>query len=100
MQVSSMGIKQGKHQTKEYQHMQTKLPVNIRNNTGYNNIKPYMLVPYVKGMSESCKDICKKHMVLKCISKEASTIMVLLLYLKETDTLLQKSGVTYRYKCG
>ena len=35
--------------------------------TGSNN-KPYILVPYVQGMSESCKNICRKH-GLKCISK-------------------------------
>ena len=34
------------------------------------NKKPYIVDPYIQGMSESCKDICRKY-GLKCISKEA-----------------------------
>ena len=34
---------------------------NSRNNTGFNNNKPYIMVPYVKGMDESCKNICRNH---------------------------------------
>ena len=34
---------------------------NNKNNTGINHNKPYIVVPYVKGMSDSCKNICIKH---------------------------------------
>ena len=33
---------------------------NSRNNIGFNNNKPYIVLPYVKGMSENCKNICRK----------------------------------------
>ena len=72
---------------------------NIRNNTGFNHNKPFMVVPCVKGMSESCKNICRK----QCIEmhfKEGSTIKELLVHPKVTDAILQKSGMIYRYKCG
>ena len=72
---------------------------NSKNNTGCNNNKPYIVVPYVKGMSESCKNICRKHGI-EIHFKGGSTIKDLLVHPKDKDTILQKSGVIYRYKCG
>ena len=73
-------------------------PGNNKNNTCSNNNKPYIIVPYVKGMSESCKNICRKH-VIKMYFKGGNTIRNFLVHPKDKDTILQKSGVIYRYKC-
>ena len=72
---------------------------NRRNNTGFNNNNPYIVVPYVKGMSESGKNICRKHGI-DMHFKGGSTIKDLLVHYKDKDTTLQKRGVIYRYKCG
>ena len=61
--------------------------------------KPYIIVPYIQGMSESCKNISRKHGV-ETYFKGGSTIKDLLVHPKDKDNILQKSGVIYRYKCG
>ena len=61
---------------------------NIRNNTGLNNNKPYMVVTYVKGMSESCKNICRKHGI-EVHFKGDCTIKDLLADPRDRDTILQ-----------
>ena len=71
---------------------------NTRNNTGFNNNNLYMVVPYVKGMSESCKNICRKH-AIEFHFKGGCMIKDLLVHSKGRDTILQKSGVISRYKC-
>ena len=53
----------------------------------------------MKGLSESCKNICRKHSI-DMYFKGGNTITELLLHLKDKDNILQKSGVIYRYKCG
>ena len=53
-----------------------------------NNSKPYIVVPYSQVMGRSCKNICRKHGV------EPSW------YTPKIDTILQKSGVIYRFRCG
>ena len=40
---------------------QNKRGNNISANTTSGNQKPYMVVPYVKGLSESMKNVCRKH---------------------------------------
>ena len=50
-------------------------------------------------MSESCKNICRKHGV-EMHFKGGSTIKDLLVHPKDKDNILQKSGVIYRYRCG
>ena len=50
-------------------------------------------------MSESCKNICRKHGI-EMHFKGGSTIKDLLVHPKDKDTILQKSGVIYRYICG
>ena len=50
-------------------------------------------------MSESYRDICRKHRV-EMYLKGGSTIKGLLVYPKDKDNILQKRGVIYRYRCG
>ena len=54
--------------------------------TGQNNSnqKPYMLVPYYRGLSKSLKKVCIKN---------------LLVAPKDKDPVMKKSGFIYRYKC-
>ena len=97
MEVSKMGFEQGqfkqKNNNRTNQHSS-----NTRNNTGFNN-KPYMVVPYVKDMSERWKNICWKHGI-EMHFKGGSMIKDLMVHPKDRDTIFQKSGVIYRYKCG
>ena len=53
----------------------------------------------MQGLSESCKNICRKHGV-EMYFKGGNTIRDLLVHPKDKDTILQKSGVIYRFKCG
>ena len=62
------------------------------------NNKPYIVVPYVQGMGESCKIICRKHW-FEMYFKGGNTIKDLLVHPKDRDTIPQKSGVIYRFKC-
>ena len=50
-------------------------------------------------MSESCKNICRKHGV-EMHFKGGNTIKNFLGHPKDRDTILQKSGVIYRFRCG
>ena len=61
--------------------------------------KPYIVVHYMRGLSESCKNICRKHGI-GMYSKGGNTIKDLLVHPKDKNNILQKSGVIYRYKCG
>ena len=69
------------------------------NPTDNNKNKPYIVVPYMKGLSESCKNICWKHGI-EMYFKGGNTIKELLAHSKDKDNILQKNGVIYRYKCG
>ena len=66
-----------------------------QNNT---NQKPYMVVPYYRGLSESLKKVCSRHGV-QVYFKGGSTIKNLLMAPKDKDPIMKKSGVIYRYKC-
>ena len=70
-----------------------------KNKTDKNSKKPYIVVPYMQGLSESCKNICRKHGV-EMYFRGGNTIRDLLVHPKDRDTILQKSYVIYRYKCG
>ena len=72
---------------------------NIRNNPTTNINKPHIVVPYIKGVSESCKNNCIKHGI-QMYFKGGRTIKDLLVKPKDTDTIWQKNGVINRYKCG
>ena len=62
-------------------------------------MKPYIVVPYMKDLGETCKNICRRHGV-EVYFRGGSTIRNLLVHPKDRDTILKKSGVIYRYRCG
>ena len=72
--------------------------INNADKTGSSN-KPYIIAPYIQGMGESCKNICKKHGV-QMFFKGGSTIKDLPVHPKDRDTILQKSVVICRPRCG
>ena len=63
------------------------------------NKKLYIVVPYMKRLGESCKNICRIHGI-EMHFKGANTIRQLLVHPKDKDNILKKSGVIYRYKFG
>ena len=60
--------------------------------------RPYIVVPYMKGLSETCKNICRRHGI-DLHFKGNNTVRQLLVHPKDKDDILKKSGVIYRYKC-
>ena len=83
--------------------MKMKKPAQKKKNTSNNNNqanhqKPYMVVPYYKGFSESVKRTCNKHGV-QVYFRGGVTIKNLPMAPKDQDPMLKKSGVIYRYKC-
>ena len=64
-----------------------------------NNSKPYITVPYYKGLSESVKKRCSNYGV-QVYFRGGITIKNLLVAPKDKDPMLKKSGVIYSYKCG
>ena len=54
---------------------------------------------YIKGIGESCKNICSK-LGTQMHFKGGRTIKDLLVKPKDRDTVWQKSRAIYRYKCG
>ena len=69
-----------------------------KKNSGKNIQKPHMVIPYYKGISESIKKTCSKHGV-QAYFKGGNIIKNLLMAPKDQDTILEKSGFIYRYKC-
>ena len=72
--------------------------INNTNKTSSNN-KPCIVVPYIQGMGESCKNICRRHGV-EMFFKGGRTTKDLLVHPKDRDTILQKSEVIYSFRCG
>ena len=66
------------------------------NTKGHN--KPCMILPYVRGLSESMKNICNKHGV-QVYYKGGNTIKGLLMAPKDKDHITNKSSIIYRFKC-
>ena len=62
------------------------------------NQKPYMVIPYYRGLSESLKKICSRHGV-QVYFKGGNTIKNLLMAPQGQDPIMKKSGVIYRYRC-
>ena len=62
------------------------------------NKKSYMVLPYVKGLSESKKNVGKKHGI-QTYFKGGNTIKSLLMTPKDKDHITQNSGIIYRFKC-
>ena len=73
---------------------------NKKKNTRMQNTikRTYIVVPYMKGLSETCKNICRRHGI-DLHFKGNNTIRQLLVHPKDKDDILKKSGVIYRYKC-
>ena len=53
----------------------------------------------MKGLGETCKNICRRYGV-EVYFRGGSTIRDLLVHPKDRDTILKKSGVINRYRCG
>ena len=64
-----------------------------------NSPKPYITVPYYKGLGESVKKRCSNYGV-QVYFKGGTTIKILLMAPKDIDPMMKKSGVIYSYKCG
>ena len=78
-----------KHQSKEKkQTPATKHPA-----------KCHIVIPYTQGISESMKNICRKHGVAVHI-KGGQTIKNILVSPKDKDTMTNKNSVIYSYTCG
>ena len=71
-------------------------PITTIINTNNHNI--YLVVPYTKCLSESFKKVCNKVGVWFHF-KGNNTINNLLVAPKDKDTITQKSGIIYRFKC-
>ena len=82
--------------------MKMRTPALKKNNNSTNTQqkcqKPYMVVPYYQGLSESVKRTCNKHGV-QVYFRGGVTIKNILMAPKNQDPMLKKSGVIYRYKC-
>ena len=76
---------------------QNKRGTNISANATSSNQRPYMVVSYVKGLSESLKNVYRKHGV-QVYCKRGDTIKSLLMAPKDKDPITKKSGIIYRYK--
>ena len=61
--------------------------------------RPYIVVPYYQGLSESIKRTCNKYGVQVHL-KGGVAIKNLLVAPKDQDPMLKKSRVIYKYKCG
>ena len=64
-----------------------------------NTPKPYITVPYYRGLSESVKKKCSNYGV-QVYFRGGTTIKNLLMAPKDKDPMMKKSGVIYSYKCG
>ena len=84
-----------KNSQAQHQH-RTHPTVNTRGATG--NQKSYMVLPYVKGLSESIKNVGKKHGI-QIYFRGGNTIKSLLMTPKDKDHITKKSGIIYRFKC-
>ena len=60
--------------------------------------RTHITVPYIKGLGESVKNICKRYGI-QVFFKGGKTIKDLLMAPKDRDLITQKSGIIYRYKC-
>ena len=79
-------------------------PTNNNNNykkgTNSKNIngRNYITAPYMKGLSESIKNTCKKYGI-QVYFKGGKTIKDLLVAPKDKEHITKKSGIICRYKC-
>ena len=71
---------------------------NTKANNTTGNKKHYMVLQYVKGLSESMKNTCNKHGV-QVYYKGCNTIKSLLMAPRDKNHITKKSGILYRFKC-
>ena len=64
-----------------------------------NTPRPYITVPYYRGLNESFKKKCSNYGV-QVFFRGGNTIKNLLMAPKDKDPMMKKSGVIYSYKCG
>ena len=76
----------------------SKRDTNICANVISNSQRPYIVVPYTKGLSESLKNVSRKHGV-QAHFKGGNTIRSLLMAPSDKHPITKKSGIIYRYKC-
>ena len=89
MQIPLMGLEQNQYQEETEE-----------NNQGTNNTKKsYIVVPYMKGLGETCRNICRRYGV-EVYFRGGSTIRDLPVHPKDKDTIHKKSEVIYKYRCG
>ena len=60
--------------------------------------RPYTLVPYMKGLSETCKNICRRHGI-DLHFKGNNTIRQLLVHPKDNDDILKKEWGDIQVQC-
>ena len=94
MQVPCMG---NRAKIKMRTPAQKKSTKNNANNQK-NHQRPYIVVPYYQGLSESIKRTHNKYGVQVSL-KGGVTIKNFLVTPKDQDPMLKKSGVIYSYKC-
>ena len=94
--LNRVKIKNRTTQAKQQQQHRTQSNANTSRATG--NQKSYMVLPYVKGLSESIKNVGKKHGI-QIYSKGGNTIKSLLMTPNDKDHRTKKSGIIYRFKC-
>ena len=78
---------------------QRKKKKNDKHTQQQNTPKPYITVPYYRGLSESVKKKCSNYGV-QVYFRGGTTIKNLLVAPKDKDPMMKKSGVIYSYKCG
>ena len=71
---------------------------NIHTKSTSGNQRSYMVLPHVRGLSESIKNVCNKHEVQEHYNG-GNTIKNLLMVPKDKDHITKKSGIIYRFKC-
>ena len=85
-----------KNKTTQSQQQRIQQNVNTKGTTG--NQKSYIVLPYVKGLSESLKNVGKKHGI-QTYFKGGNTIKSLLMTPKDKGHITKKSVIIYRFKC-
>ena len=69
---------------------------NVTDNKSKSNTRRnYITVPYIKGLRESFKNICKKHGI-QVYFRGGKTIKDLLVAPKDKDHITKDSGIIYR----
>ena len=87
-----------KLKTKTTQAQEQRKQQNANAKVTSGNKKSHMVLPYVKGLRESMKNIGKKHGI-QTYFRGGNTIKSLLMTPKDKDHISKKSGIIYRFKC-